>query len=419
MDEIEIRIIEEDKLPFRLPPLEQGNHKIWGEPSQAEVCVICGQKVILAVQKHAQSSSNEVGGILIGDAYRDQGTLYVQIEAYIPASTNSHHQSSTGYFNFTPETWAEMLRKKDAQFENFKVVGWFHSHPDHGVFLSKQDMRIQDGYFNHAWQIAMVYDPIKHHGGFFFWQAMRVVDAPGFIEFFEEGRTNSILSWKNLGVVIVSKPVLSPVVGSLIPAKSQILWPVYVLLGILFLFGLGQLFVFSQNFNYLKAIQSQASDQNQRRFGNYQETIQSLDKLQKEQKAALKTLKFDNQLQATQLYNTIIPLIPPTSTPTKTLIPTKTPQPTSTPIPTKTLQPTPTPTPVLSDTPGPSSTPTATVSPTKTPTVTRTSPPTKSPTPTKTATSTVTVTQTATATSTATSTSTEIPVTTNSVTPTP
>jgi proteasome lid subunit RPN8/RPN11 len=42
-----------------------------------------------------------------------------------------------------------------------KIIGWIHTHPDYGIFLSENDMFIQNNYFKDINQVAYVIDPIQ------------------------------------------------------------------------------------------------------------------------------------------------------------------------------------------------------------------------------------------------------------------
>ncbi len=71
---------------------------------------------------------------------------------------------------FTHETWAHISNVKDAEFAEQRIVGWYHSHPGFGVFLSPQDVFIHRGFFDLPWQIALVVDPRSAEEGFFVWR---------------------------------------------------------------------------------------------------------------------------------------------------------------------------------------------------------------------------------------------------------
>lgn len=198
MEEIEITIIEED-LPLKAPTLEKNQYQVWGEPTSADVRIICSQGVIEATEEHAERTpTQEVGGVLLGEAYRHKGAVYIEIKEYVPARDRRGQQSSS-YFNFSEETWTELLRIKDQRYDQLKMVGWFHSHPGHGVFLSEgMDTEIHRNHFGYPWQTAMVFDPIQHKGGFFIWRASGIEKAPGFYELFTPGRQRSIVHWRNI-----------------------------------------------------------------------------------------------------------------------------------------------------------------------------------------------------------------------------
>jgi proteasome lid subunit RPN8/RPN11 len=46
------------------------------------------------------------------------------------------------------------------------IVGWYHSHPNIGVFMSGTDMRTQQAFFYHDWSVSIVYDPVRQDIGF-------------------------------------------------------------------------------------------------------------------------------------------------------------------------------------------------------------------------------------------------------------
>src|SRR5205823_14556508 len=50
------------------------------------------------------------------------------------------------------------------------IVGWYHTHPDFGIFLSGHDLFIHQHFFNQPLQVAYVVDPIRQTRGFFQWR---------------------------------------------------------------------------------------------------------------------------------------------------------------------------------------------------------------------------------------------------------
>ena len=70
---------------------------------------------------------------------------------------------------FTHETWNHINQEKDAKYPDEQVVGWYHTHPGFGVFLSEMDMFIQQNFFNQPYQIAIVFETKKDEEGCFAW----------------------------------------------------------------------------------------------------------------------------------------------------------------------------------------------------------------------------------------------------------
>ena len=65
---------------------------------------------------------------------------------------------------FTQETWTRIHEEKDARYPDHKIVGWYHSHPGFGVFLSDHDLFIHKNFFSQPGQLAWVFDLNKCSG---------------------------------------------------------------------------------------------------------------------------------------------------------------------------------------------------------------------------------------------------------------
>lgn len=104
----------------------------------------------------------EIGGFLLG---RHDGRC-VTVRNFIPARNARSRGAS---LKFTHETWADAGRRREAEFPDDEIVGWHHTHPNLGVFLSASDRFIQESFFREPWQIAMVVDPQRRELAFFQW----------------------------------------------------------------------------------------------------------------------------------------------------------------------------------------------------------------------------------------------------------
>ncbi len=138
-----------------------------------------GFQVVIAAEAleriHRQGQSNlkqEVGGVLVGERYQDEQGPYLWIKAIIEGRSMHHHAAQV---TFTAETWADIQQTMDEEYPDDRIVGWYHTHPGFGIFLSEMDLFIQDNFFNLPWQTALVYDPKSGEEGAFIWRNGRAV----------------------------------------------------------------------------------------------------------------------------------------------------------------------------------------------------------------------------------------------------
>jgi proteasome lid subunit RPN8/RPN11/uncharacterized coiled-coil protein SlyX len=136
-----------------------------GEPYRVHI----SRNAYDAVWNHAREAppNQEVGGILVGDVYRDARGPYLDVQAAIVAE---HTRNEDTQLTFTPESWIQVNEVKDASYPGMRIVGWYHTHPRFGIFLSDRDRFIQSTSFSQPWATALVVDPVQDLEGFFVWQ---------------------------------------------------------------------------------------------------------------------------------------------------------------------------------------------------------------------------------------------------------
>jgi proteasome lid subunit RPN8/RPN11 len=120
--------------------------------------------------------TRELGGFLIGLS-NEHPEPHVEIRRFLPALGARREFTSV---TFTHETWAALNREVDTSFPGEQVVGWQHTHPGFGIFLSSYDLFIHRHFFSAPWQVALVVDPRRQEFGFFQWREGQIVDC-GFI----------------------------------------------------------------------------------------------------------------------------------------------------------------------------------------------------------------------------------------------
>ena len=120
-------------------------------------------EVTRCIRQHARSHmKTEVCGVLIGDKRNGVVEVRASIEASNAAQAGTH-------VTFTQDAWETIYRVKDESYPEERIIGWYHSHPGFGVFLSEHDMFIQRNFFSSPDQVAWVYDPHTDEEGCFGW----------------------------------------------------------------------------------------------------------------------------------------------------------------------------------------------------------------------------------------------------------
>lgn len=137
-------------------------------PVDGELPIYVDVDAAIDIETHAKTDTSvELGGVLLGGQYEDQdGKPFVVVHDCLRAE---HYEATKGSFKFTHETWEQITRQREEFSDEFEMVGWYHTHPDWGVFLSGMDMFICDNFFNRPLDVALVVDPCKEDRGWFQW----------------------------------------------------------------------------------------------------------------------------------------------------------------------------------------------------------------------------------------------------------
>jgi proteasome lid subunit RPN8/RPN11 len=127
-----------------------------------------------AVEDHVVSDvEREVGGVLVGVIQADRPSITAVIPALAAVGTSAN-------VTFTQEVWEDIHQRIDRDFPGTQIVGWYHSHPGFGIFLSGYDLFIHENFFSAAGQVALVVDPLAGEAGWFGWRDGKVVETERF-----------------------------------------------------------------------------------------------------------------------------------------------------------------------------------------------------------------------------------------------
>lgn len=142
--------------------------KAKAKPSNSQPTLVVDSEVVRQIRQHARSSTKaEVCGVLIGQD-RDHR---VEVAACIEGQ---NAEEAGAHVTFTQDTWEHIYAVKDQKYPNERIVGWYHSHPGFGVFLSDHDTFIHKNFFSSPGQVAWVFDPHSDEEGCFGWVSGRI-----------------------------------------------------------------------------------------------------------------------------------------------------------------------------------------------------------------------------------------------------
>ena len=113
------------------------------------------------IAAHLCSSADEMGGLLLGQAYAMPVTprhgfgFLVTVEAQVPSE---RFDNSPVSLRMESQLWQRATPHLGA---GLSVVGWYHSHPGLGAFFSGTDRATQRAFFRQPYSLGLVIDPVR------------------------------------------------------------------------------------------------------------------------------------------------------------------------------------------------------------------------------------------------------------------
>src|SRR5436190_20448986 len=147
--------------PTRTTPLSSSQPRVEAADLKGAVWA---PGVRVSIYDHVFSDlRHEVGGFLLGRrGANDKLTISGEVPAY---SADERTASVT----FTQQDWADVHAAIETRGQDEQIVGWYHSHPGFGIFLSEFDLFIHRNFFSNPAQVAYVVDPHAGREGLFGW----------------------------------------------------------------------------------------------------------------------------------------------------------------------------------------------------------------------------------------------------------
>jgi len=164
LDGKEIQI--EERSP---PPTERRRaHKWLGEEALARykgaeseglelfVSKVAEEKMRNHALRHADEKK-EVMGLMLGWIFRNGEREYAVVRDVVTTDLDS----SSVHVRFDREGFEKLFASLEESGFNYLIVGWYHSHPGHGCFMSSTDVETQRTLFGRRHHSAIVIDPVN------------------------------------------------------------------------------------------------------------------------------------------------------------------------------------------------------------------------------------------------------------------
>ena len=168
-----------------------------GSVREQDLPIYVDMDVLRDMEAHARENTRvELGGVMLGRHHiDDQGNPFVVISDSLRAK---HYEATKGSFKFTHETWSQITRDRNEYRSELEMVGWYHTHPGWGVFLSGMDLFICNNFFNRPLDVALVIDPCAGHRGWFQWENGETRETAGFYLITNRHRTSELNHFADL-----------------------------------------------------------------------------------------------------------------------------------------------------------------------------------------------------------------------------
>jgi len=166
---------------------------LWEAPEGSPYRIAVSEEVWERLREAADESRRaaaEVGGFLVGTITACPGGFTIRVEALLPGTNRIGTRDE---FTLRAEDFISVqaqglapgkearegvrlaFEKSDHALEPGEatfgpvIVGWYHTHPGHGVFYSDPDQETHRERFAWPFQVGLVIDPEQEKAGFFTW----------------------------------------------------------------------------------------------------------------------------------------------------------------------------------------------------------------------------------------------------------
>ncbi len=187
----ESEILEKDPPPRERSKahkwLSQKNKELFTESEKTGFGLYLSKMAEEKIRNHALSQvekHREVMGLMLGSIFKSKGREYALARDVVTTELNA----SAVRVSFDRSYFEELFDKLDQAGFNYIIVGWYHSHPGYGCFMSSTDVQTQRTMFNKSYHSAIVIDPVQKEIEAFYLKEGRIETRP-FTVYWDEHQT--------------------------------------------------------------------------------------------------------------------------------------------------------------------------------------------------------------------------------------
>jgi proteasome lid subunit RPN8/RPN11 len=153
------------------------------KPSEESLQLLIDHVCWEELHRHArQFEQVEQGGLLLGrTSVKQVASLADKKEIiWVCQSVASPVAGDAVSWRLDADQWGELMTSALQRHPGLEIVGWYHTHPGMGIFLSEQDLFVAGHFFPAPYQLSLVIDPVRGLAGAFRMVAGKATPLAGF-----------------------------------------------------------------------------------------------------------------------------------------------------------------------------------------------------------------------------------------------
>ncbi|MFP4196048.1 MAG: Mov34/MPN/PAD-1 family protein [Methanomassiliicoccales archaeon] len=127
---------------------------------EGEIALYVSKVAEEKMRNHSLSSApsnKEVMGFLLGQVFQMGGDRYALVRDVVTTDL----EASSVQVRFDRSSYESLFSDLEECGFDYLIVGWYHSHPGHGCFMSSTDIETQRTMFPQPYHGALVLDPVN------------------------------------------------------------------------------------------------------------------------------------------------------------------------------------------------------------------------------------------------------------------